>query len=221
MNLIIFILFISFTFLSAKTDTTFFSNGKIESIIHFDQNNQENGTSLFWNAHGTLIHKRELKNGKTNGVFANYYDTGKTSREEHYTMGKLDGWSISWDEQSHTKDSTLYIDGNRVEEFLFYPSTKQINSHTLFVHKNSYSYITMQDRFLKSGEILSQIRSGNGIEKYKRNNETKLRNVKLFKGGKKEGKSIRDKSHPLFNLNPLPKKDILPWDIEKYGHLKN
>lgn len=122
MKSILFIILLTGIFfkLAAQRDTvkTFYSDGKIESIVIYEKNIRQ-GEALFYYENGNLRERRNYLNDKVFGTVTTYYENGKIKELFSIEDGKRDGPTTYYDSSGNVIEDIIFENGLRKgQEFL-------------------------------------------------------------------------------------------------------
>jgi len=91
----------------------FYENG-IKNFIELYNNNQLNGTSLYWYENGQKESEGTYKDGKEDGLFTKWFKSGEKKSEGTYKDGKKDGLWTYWYENGQKMEEETYKDGEEI-----------------------------------------------------------------------------------------------------------
>jgi TonB family protein len=115
--LLLFFVLIPVNYASSQenTDTTFYPDGKIESIVRLKDNMRE-GEAKFYFENGMVKEERNYVNGKVNGLVKKYNEQGKISETINVEEGKREGPVSLFDSAGVYLADIEYKNGKRIME---------------------------------------------------------------------------------------------------------
>ncbi len=213
------ILFVFVSTLFSKTDTTYYPNNTVRSIIDINESGDVNGAMKKYDKQGNLRLITHFRNGKYDGKSFKYHADGKKKQQVFYVNGMTEDWKMHWDENGFLRDSTLYKNDKKIERFEYFYGTTTLRLHHYYIHKDNRDHPVMQDSHDLQGRMISQIRNGNGSAKRITPKRFKCESHEVFKNAKVTVESSLPTKDHSPDCSPLPNKNILPWDVKKYGAL--
>ncbi len=109
------LILVNYTFCQERIDTSYFDNGKIESIVHLKDSVRE-GEAEFYFENGLLKEERTYVNGKVNGLVKKYNEQGKLSETINVEEGKREGPASLFDSAGVYLADIEYKNGKRIIE---------------------------------------------------------------------------------------------------------
>ncbi len=203
----------------AKIDTVYYDNTVVRSIVEY-KNGVENGETKKYDPEGNLRLKTIFKNGKVDGVTIRFYENGMMMDSLNIIDGNNIGWAKRWDLKGLFKSKTLYKNGKEVEYFSYFKGLKQVRQHSLYKYdkKVDKNLLIMMYSYNRKGDIIAQIRNGNGRFKKIGVTTKQCKSHKVYSKGLEVLKNYNSKEKP--DCSPMVKSKIKPWDIKKYGYIK-
>ncbi len=91
-------------------------NSNISSIETFKDGQQHGlSTYFYYNETNSIRKETNYYHGKLHGLFTEYYENGKKSRENTYKYGKSDGSFSEWEENGKLKYAIYYENGKKIK----------------------------------------------------------------------------------------------------------
>lgn len=95
-----------------KTQTDYYENGQIKSVIPY-RHGKENGIAVYYNANGWKELEVKMKNGQKNGKLTRYNFNAKPEAEETYINDVLEGKQIIYDPMGDKILEANYVHGKK------------------------------------------------------------------------------------------------------------
>lgn len=96
-------------------ETRYFPNGQKETEGAFDREGKKTGKWSTWLPNGKLVKEESYLADKKNGVFKDYYESGKVNFQSSYKNNVPDGEWIFYDGEGNKKSSIVFKDGKKVK----------------------------------------------------------------------------------------------------------
>lgn len=136
----------------------FHPNGKLAQVS-FYANNKQIGIQKGWDSTGFLSVYKPYKNGHPVDTHKVWRDKNKMKYIKIYDQdGNKHGWSRNWYENGKLQDSTLYVHGDKIEEFIYHENEK------LMIHSKMKpnGFILSSESYYVNGTKSGEVKNGNG-----------------------------------------------------------
>lgn len=115
LHIIFFLLTCTAVYAQQDSIVTYFSDGKIESVIHLNNGVRE-GTALFYYENGNLKEERNYLKDKVEGVVKLYYPNGNLKEMFNIENGRREGPASYFDSNGVHIEDVFFADGFRKDQ---------------------------------------------------------------------------------------------------------
>jgi antitoxin component YwqK of YwqJK toxin-antitoxin module len=111
---------------------SFYDSGQIEKFVSLNKDGKSDGLYTEWYENGQKDEERTYKDGKEDGKWTSWYDNGRKWFEETYKDGKLDGKWTYWFESGQKKSEETYKDGKLDGKWTYWYENGQKRSENTY-----------------------------------------------------------------------------------------
>ena len=207
-------------FAKDNLDTLYNGKGKIRQIYETNNSGKKHGLVQSFKNESLRCHTF-YQNGKKHGQKKCWHPNGMVSDSASYSNGNAHGTWTRWDEQGKLESIIFYNMSFAYQNQHYFKGTNKIKyKRYLLDNPEGPKIVVMNDTYNQKGDVISQIRNGNGIEKKYNSKTDTLSSIWLYENGFQRKSVKYNKKNPAMYLQAIPKERLKPWDVEKYGFLK-